>query len=1630
MAISHNVPQGLRDEFIGVEPTPITAEPKGLDSVGGLLPPDVTRHNISYMQQNFYSTPASRNVMNKLGQETIPQPTPQKTIHDILTEQEKAKQQSQGSLGAVSRVLKPLAEGADQIQKGMQLLYQKGDVLRGVGYVANGVLQGGMSAIPAVAVLNAVQPYVTQIGEKAAEQIGVDKKIGAKIANYLTLTPFGWKVLAGVATEDVVGSVANQIVENTDMRPQDKKLVENLVGNVAFFTGMGVAGKVSKKISGMREKVAQKANAKKIENFVNNIKEKPTEPIPDITQEKLPLEMVKSTTKPKEATNAQTQNENFIQEGAKESTGQMPAEESGKGIPKGGQGEVPKEKEVKSSSPQDKIPTKVINGKRIKKKSKKYYYINSNEEGFQEAQKANKVDLGDGGDYFIYKDSGREKPYRVVDSITGLFISKSKNRKEAINIARTAVEKRASKIEELRGLSIENSGLSPRYEYEKSSLPQGKEAEKGSQTVPAKQSETISKAETVAKELPKTAEKPAEKVPKSAEVTPFDDTFEASEILRKESITNKYIREIENSRKPAKEKLESMGFKVKELPDGNFEISDGEIRKLHENHISTEHKRDKIIITGNEFPNIAELDLGNKKKLSVDNNIPAVERMLGEGKSVRDIAKALGLSVRETGGIVKKLKVGEEMPAKVKEAYKNVLGKTRIGADPSLFKDLITIGKYEFEQLAKKLKNVGFRDFAKRMIEKLGNGVRKVLRKIWDGVRPSAKSERVEELLNARKGYKGDFKEVVKKLAEIKPPEEKPEFELEPQSLKGFLNEGFYDEFARLLEAEQKAGDIKPEESAYLEHKTYIAKAAHKLERLVDSLQNGKDGLFDRLKEKKYTPLDLALYMYAKHAPERNAELGGGRKSGLTDAEAAQILSKLDVEGLEPFAKEFRKKVIEPMLDLLYESGRLKKEEYERIKNKYQYYVPMKGLDNYVSEIFGSKKIDVRGKSVRRAYGRESIPDNVVYQAIYDYKKAIIEAHKNKVGQKFLDFVDKHPNENLYETNVQAKIPYYDKNGDVAGYKAENLKDNEIGVWKDGKLHIITIKDEPLLRVFRNTSPIRGFQFLQRFDNLLRLAYTVRNPNFTITNFLRDFQLGIANLTAEQSGKIAAKVSKETPKAILGIAEELFGKGKSEYREVYRDLKENGGEVSWLDTGDVHKLERDFEKALNQGHTKRALMKLVELIDKSNQAIEMGIRTATYKVLLDEGYSKIEAVRAARDLTLDFNQKGRFAPWYDTFWLFTNARFLGIQRMMKLFKSKGGKKVLGAIVLGSAMGNIINRLVNPDEYAQESTYERDHYWRIPMPLVKDHKITIPIGYGVNLPFVIGNVLTDIAFDGLKPKVAMQRLIGGLADTFNPFPTGSNLVQIFTPTFARPIVDVAMNRNWLNYPIAQPQSPYEPEKPEHERKMKNVNKILDGFTEFLAKERIADINPSVIEYLFSGYTGGAGVTAKQVVSTALDILKGKIPPVRDIPILSKVVKKERPENKLAKIYVVWRESEKTLYSAKERTQFYKMLNETQKEGILKNTTARRMLTQFNKAQVKQVTPQLPREIKIWGRQLSDKGYKIFKNFYEKAQYTLLLKKSGKYLNFDLKKEKKYMKQNQERAIRIAKVRFIKELRKYR
>ncbi|ENH8416619.1 hypothetical protein ABWH35_005049, partial [Escherichia coli] len=415
-------------------------------------------------------------------------------------------------------------------------------------------------------------------------------------------------------------------------------------------------------------------------------------------------------------------------------------------------------------------------------------------------------------------------------------------------------------------------------------------------------------------------------------------------------------------------------------------------------------------------------------------------------------------------------------------------------------------------------------------------------------------------------------------------------------------------------------GKVDDSNNAYMAEELFHGKAENDLnvmkERYVQPLAK-------LLADYKIAQADLDEYLYARHAPERNAHIAkinpkmpdGG--SGMTNAEAAEIMQRVRNSGKQAQYDRLAG-IIDDMLarrrELIREAGLEENGVVDAWQNAYRYYVPLKGqdVDGVVSLPRTGKGFTIGGRESRQAMGRASRAQSPSTQAIQDLSESLIRHRKNEVGNAFLKLVQDNPDKDYWQV-------FTDDRPDTMRTIAER-KDQETGetirevverpvpmammadryftTKKNGKTYYIKLHDPRLMRAMKNMGPETSNAFVRTLGKVNRFLATVNtsyNPEFLVSNFIRDVQTAVMNLKAEQGrsdGKLkgldnlsALAVVKDSRSAMSAVYASLRGKtltGKgAQWQKVWKEFVEDGGKTGWFNMGDLEGQQKEMDRLVS-----------------------------------------------------------------------------------------------------------------------------------------------------------------------------------------------------------------------------------------------------------------------------------------------------------------------------------------------------------------------------------------------------------------------------------------------------------------
>ncbi|HEY1244163.1 MAG TPA: hypothetical protein VGF29_04955, partial [Hyphomicrobiaceae bacterium] len=479
------------------------------------------------------------------------------------------------------------------------------------------------------------------------------------------------------------------------------------------------------------------------------------------------------------------------------------------------------------------------------------------------------------------------------------------------------------------------------------------------------------------------------------------------------------------------------------------------------------------------------------------------------------------------------------------------------------------------------------------------------------------------------------------------------------------------------------------------------------------------DPLLNEIKGNGLTLQEVGDYIYAKHAIERNAELRKINKniadpSGMSDAEAQRILTAARGRqgNFDAVYQRFRK-MVDDTLDMQVADGLISSQMAGAWKQRWPDYAPLRHTEVGEGWMAVGKGLEVRGKESRRALGRNRRAENPIAFAIEQMQRAIVRGEHNRVGEAVHNFVTANPEPALWTTQVPTVRYVNKKTGLVETRVDPNFR---------GRDDVFTYKDKGQDKSVRFVDPVYGKQLARALKNLqvkelnpvmrgistatrtLAMLNTVYNPEFTVSNFVRDAGEAMMNMPAEKQKGMVASFGKHLMPSIKGAIRGQWETGGGRYADYFREFEEAGGRVGWMGAERAERISSDVVKRLKRLEStpinsfKNAAGKVLGALDVVNTGIENGTRLAAYISAREHGLSKMQAASIARELTVNFNRKGELGSNISALYMFANAGIQGPVRMMQALKtSKVVRRAAYGLAATGALMTIYNIAVGGED---------------------------------------------------------------------------------------------------------------------------------------------------------------------------------------------------------------------------------------------------------------------------------------------------------------------------------------------
>lgn len=755
------------------------------------------------------------------------------------------------------------------------------------------------------------------------------------------------------------------------------------------------------------------------------------------------------------------------------------------------------------------------------------------------------------------------------------------------------------------------------------------------------------------------------------------------------------------------------------------------------------------------------------------------------------------------------------------------------------------------------------------------------------------------------------------------------------------------------------------------------------------------------------------------------------------EAEAQKIVDDYENDHDTTELWDIVKRATTATLDKIYLTGLISEETYNKVLGMYDYYIPLRGWEETTSdEVYGyltSKDGPLIGNVFKTAEGRESKADDPIATIAMMADDAIRQGNRNVMKQRFLNFVHGNPSDlvsvnelwlqyndakdewqpvfadlepDMTNAEVQSEIAKFEAKMEALAaaepdkYKRSrdarnipykvvrgNLDEHQVLVKRNGHTYVMTINGNPRAAQALNGLTNPNVEVGGIIGNMLKLGeyvnrnlsafYTTRNPDFVMSNFLRDMLYSNAMTWVKENQRYALRFHRNFGKINPVRLRSLLAKWESNslndgiyIEKMFKEFMLNGGETGYTSVKDIEGHKRTIAAELKkQGSVgRKAWTVLGKQLDLLNRSAENCARFAAFLTSREMGRPLDRSIFDAKEISVNFNKKGSGGKFVNATgqktlgkigsylggggriaFVFWNA---GMQGMTNFGRAglRNPKKALSGAAALFALGSVIPLLAqllgggDGDDDDKNAYYNLPEYVRRSNICIKagDQWITIPLPIEYRAIYGMGELSTGVISGNERYSNAeLARQIAAQVSQTMPLDMleGGGGIAPFIPSAVKPFTEAyVMNKGWTGLPVYK-DTPFNKNDPEWTKAYQSADQHLVEFTRWLNKtsggddfkKGAIDINPAKLEYLLNGTFGG-------VFSFPMKVKKGLVETPfgdrefewRNMPLVNRVVKSgdERTANrKLQNEYFKYKKE------AEETDRLRKKYENAADEGIL-------------------------------------------------------------------------------------------------
>lgn len=707
-------------------------------------------------------------------------------------------------------------------------------------------------------------------------------------------------------------------------------------------------------------------------------------------------------------------------------------------------------------------------------------------------------------------------------------------------------------------------------------------------------------------------------------------------------------------------------------------------------------------------------------------------------------------------------------------------------------------------------------------------------------------------------------------------------------------------------------------------------------------------------------------------------------------------------------------------LEKIYLSGLISEDTYNKVLDMYDFYIPLRGWDETTSdEVYGyltSKDGPLMGNVFKTAEGRRSKADDPVATIAMMADDAIRQGNRNIMKQRFLNFAQGHPSDlvsvsemwlqhndvtdewepvfadlepDMIHEEVESEIAKFEarmetlRKGEPDKYRRGrdarnipykvvkgNLNEHQVLVKRSGRTYVITINGNPRAAQALNGLTNPNVDMGGVVGNLLKLGeyvnrhlsafYTTRNPDFVVSNFLRDMLYSNCMTWVKENPRYALRFHRNFGKVNPVILRRLLSKWEKDsltdrnyLEKMFKEFMLNGGETGYTSVKDIegHKrtIASELKKEGNAG--RKAWSALGMQLDLLNRSAENCARFAAFLTSREMGRTLDRSIHDAKEISVNFNKKGSGGKFVNATgqkllgkvgsylggggriaFVFWNAGIQGMTNFGRAAKRHPGKASGGAAALFT-LGYVVPLLAQLPGGGDGDDDDKNAYYNLPEYVRRsniclkagEQWITIPLPIEYRAIYGMGELACGVISGNERySDPELTRQMAAQLSQVMPLDMleGGGGITPFIPSAFKPYTEAyIMDKGWTGLPIYK-KTPFNKNDPEWTKAYQSADQHLVDFARWLNetsggddyKKGSIDINPAKIEYLLSGTFGGLVSTTEKLKKMGETAFSDREFEWRNMLLANRVIKSgdERTANrKLQNEYFKYKEeSEET------------------------------------------------------------------------------------------------------------------------